>query len=295
MSAPTREPSRLVRALLVPVLAVTSVLGTSVGTTAASFTSGATATSTIATRSACGSGSAYAALLSSPAWSPTVWWRFANVTGNPVVADASGHGNNGTASGSGLSFGTANAGMVMCDGTYAMRTTGAAAATGTVSLATARTAPTTFTLATWVRSNARTGGRLLGFGNLPTGASTTRDRALLLDRSGRVVLQLGQGTGNLLLTSPGVVADNRIHLVVASVTPAGATLYVDGVQVAAAVPAQALPTYTGYWRAGYEAGANQIIAGSRNQANARQDEVAIWEGRALTAADVATLFAANHW
>ena len=283
------------RAVLAPILAAGAVIGMAVGETSAAFTDSAAASTSVMTRSACSSGPSYAALLASPAWSPTLWWRFSNLTGQTTVVDASGHGSTGTASGSGLTFGTANAGMIMCDGTYAMRTTGAAAATGTVSVATARPAPTTFTIATWVRSNARPGGRLVGFGSAATGASASRDRALLLDRSGRVVLHVGQGAGNLLLTTPGVVADNVTRLVVATVTPSRATVYVDGVQVASQTLSAAMPNYSGYWRAGYDTGANLLITGSRNQANARQDEIAVWEGRALTPTEVAALFAANHW
>lgn len=286
---------RLARLVVAPVLALACVAGTGIGSTAASFGSRAEASATVSTRPACGGGTAYAALLSSPAWTPTIWWRFSNLTGQATVPDASGNGNNGTASGSGLSFGTANAGMVACDTTYAMRTTGGAGANGRVIARTVRTAPTTFTLATWVRGTAVTGGRLVGFGSSSTGASASRDRALLLDRSGRPVLHLGTGTGNVLLTGPAAITDGNNHLLVASVTPTRAQLYVDGALMASTLLVTPPPSYSGYWRAGWETGVNLIIPGSRNQANARQDEVAVWEGRALDATEVSALFQANHW
>ncbi|MGE3811930.1 MAG: LamG-like jellyroll fold domain-containing protein [Candidatus Nanopelagicales bacterium] len=295
MKRPLADRARAMRALLIPVLAVLCVFASGVGATSAAFTSKATGSARVSTAAACAGGTSYAALLSSAGWTPSLWWRFGNLTGQPTVADASGNGNTGTASGSGLSFGTANAGMVMCDTTDAMRTTGGAGATGAVVAGTPRTAPTTFTIATWVRTTALTGGRLVGFGSAASGASGSRDRALLLDRSGRPVLHLGTGTGNVLLTAPSAITDNVPHLIVASVSPTSARLYVDGTAVASTLLVAPPPTYSGYWRAGWETGVNLLITGSRNQANARQDEVAIWEGRALDATQVAALFAANHW
>ncbi len=289
------DRGRLARALLVPALALTCALASSLGSTSAAFPGSAGASGRYATAAACAAGTPYAVLLASPGWTPSLWGRFANLTGQPAVADASGNGSTGTASGSGLSFGTANAGMVACDTTYAMRTTGTAGASGAVVVGTARTAPTTFTIATWVRSTALTGGRRVGFGSAASGASASRDRALLLDRSGRPVLQLGTGTGNVLLTGTTAITDGNNHLVVASVTPSRAVLYVDGAQVASALLVAPVPVYSGYWRAGWETGVNLIITGSRNQANARQDEIAVWEGRALDAAQVSALYTANHW
>ena len=106
---------------------------------------------------------------------------------------------------------------------------------------------------------------------------------------------LFRSTGNVLVTSPARVTDNVIHLVVAAFAGTTATLYVDGKSVASGTVAAPLPAYAGYWRAGWDQNVAALITGARNQATVRQDELAIWEGRALSAAEVAALFAGNHW
>jgi len=287
--------SRSVRGLLVAALVGVAALGVTAQTTSALFVGSATASVAVSTRAACAPGTPYANALTAPALTPTVWWRFSNLTGVPTVPDASGHGNAGTATGTGLTFGAATAGLVTCDTTYAMRQAGAAASTGFVVLPTSRTAPTTFTVATWILSNSLTGGRLVGFGDSAAAGSTVTDRALLLNRAGQVVFQLRTPAGNLLLTSPARVANNVLHLVVATLSGGSGSLYVDGVLVASSLPTTLLAPYAGYWRAGWEQNVATVIPTSRNQAATRQDEVAIWEGRALTGSEVSALYAANHW
>lgn len=291
-------PSDLLRRLRLPLVAAVALVATVVpvvGTTSAQLTSTASATTSVTTRAACGAGTAYSTLLSSPAYLPSLWWRFSELTGATTVLDASGHTRVGTVSGTGLTFGTANAGLVACDTTYAVRQAGAAASTGFVASTAPVTSPTTFTIATWIRSASLTGGRIVGFGDSATAGSTVQDRALLLDRSGRVVLQVATTTGNVLVTSPARVTDNVLHLVVATVSGTGLALYVDGRQVATGTVASPRAPYTGYWRAGWDQNVAAVITGARNQAAVRQDELAIWEGRALTAPEVAALFAGNHW
>jgi len=269
--------------------------GTTMGTTSAQLTAATSATATSSTRAACASGTPYATLLASPAMLPTLWWRFDNLTGTPTVTDLSGHGNNGTVVGTGLTFGVANVGLVTCDATYSLRQPGAAASTGFVATPTQRAAPTTLTIATWVRSTALTGGRIVGFGDSAAAGSTVQDRALFLDRSGRVVFQVRTTTGNLLLTSPAAITNNAVRLVVATLSGTSAALYVDGVRVASSLVISPAPAYAGYWRAGWDQNVAAIIPTSRNQAALRQDELAIWEGRALSDTEVTALWAGNHW
>jgi hypothetical protein len=295
MSSCARERAGLGRLTLGAALVALVTLGSTLGTTSARFTTTGDATATSSTRAACASGSAYSTLLATPAYSPTLWWRFANLTGSTTVADASGHASTGTVVGTGLTFGTANAGLVTCDTTYAMRQPGSATSTGFVATSTAVIAPTTLTVATWIRTSALTGGRIIGFGSSSTAGSVQQDRALLLDRSGRVVFHLAVTTGHLLITSPSSVANGTVHLVVATLSGTSAALYVDGVRVASAPTLALAPTYAGYWRAGWEQNIATLIPTSRNQANVRQDEVTVWEGRALSASEVSTLWAANHW
>ncbi len=295
MRSPSRDTLSRARLLMAAAVVAVVVTGPVMGATSAQFVTNARAGTTVATRAACSAGTPYATALTSPTYLPSLWWRFANLTATPTVTDASGHGATGTRTGTGVTFGTANAGLVACDTTYAMRQAGAAGSTGFVATTTPRTAPTTLTIATWVRSTALTGGRIVGFGDSSTAGSTRQDRALLLNRSGRVVFHVATSTGNLLLTSPAAITDNVVHLVVATMTPTTAALYVDGTRVATASFAALAPTYTGYWRAGWDQNVATLIPTARNQANVRQDELAVWEGRSLSSAEVAGIYATNHW
>ncbi len=295
MSPRSRERGGLVRLTVGAGLVALVALSSTLGTTSARLTSAGVATVTTSTRAACAGGAPYATQLMTAAYSPTLWWRFANLTGTATVADASGHANTGSVVGTGLTFGTATIGLVSCDTTYAMRQPGAATSVGFVTTSTAAVAPTTLTIATWIRTTALTGGRIVGFGSSSVGGSTQQDRALLLDRSGRVVFHLAVTTGHLLITSPATVANGTAHLVVATLSGTSAALYVDGVRVASAPSIGLAPVYVGYWRAGWEQNIATLIPTARNQANVRQDEVAIWEGRALSGSEVSSLWVANHW
>ena len=283
------------RLLLAAALVAVVSVGSTVGSSTARFTDSSTARWTGSTRPACSPGNPFPATLATAAYLPTLWWRFDTTTGATTVNDLSGHGNSGTVVNTGLTFGTANAGLIPCDTTYALRQPGAAASTGFVVQPTVRTAPTSYTLATWIRSTSLRGGRILGFGSSSTAGSTTHDRALLLDRSGRPVFHVRTSTGNLLLTGPARVTDNGVHQLVATFSGSVAKLYVDGALVATSLPVTPLAPYAGYWRAGWDQNIASLIPTARNQATTRQDEVAIWDGRVLSGAEIDTLWQSNHW
>jgi large repetitive protein len=295
MRSSSGDRASVARLAVVTALAAVLMLGASISSTSAAFTGRATGVITSSTRAACAGGTPYATLLSTPAYLPTLWWRFGNLTGTTTVADSSGHANSGSVVSTGLTFGTANVGLVTCDTTYALRQPGAATSTGFVVTPTLRPAPTTLTIATWVRTTSLTGGRIVGFGDSATAGSASQDRALLLDRTGRVVFQVRTTTGNLLLTSPNPISTNAVRLVVATLSGTSAALYVDGVRVASALVISPAPVYNGYWRAGWDQNVATIIPTSRNQAAVRQDELAVWEGRALSDTEVTALWTGNHW
>jgi hypothetical protein len=289
------DRNRLLRSAGVVALVALASVGTVVGSSSAKLSDSATATWGGTTRTACSPTNPFPATLSAPARMPSLWWRFNTLTGATTVNDLSGNGNNGTVVNTGLTFGTANAGLIPCDSTYAMRQPGAAASTGFVATPTVRTAPTSYTISTWVRSGSLTGGRVLGFGSSATAGSATHDRALLFDRSGRPVFHVRTSTGNLLLTGPSRVTDNVLHWLAASFDGSVAKLYVDGALVATSLPVTPAAAYPGYWRAGWDQNVATLIPTSRNQANTRQDEVAIWEGRVLSGSEISTLWGSNHW
>ena len=116
-----------------------------------------------------------------------------------------------------------------------------------------------------------------------------------MDRSGRPVLHVRTSTGNLLLTAPTVVADGALHWLTATFDGSVAKLYVDGALVATSLPIIPRAAYSVYWRAGWDQNIAALIPTARNQADAVQDEVAIWDGRVLSGSEIANLWRSNHW
>lgn len=119
------------------------------------------------------------------------------------------------------------------------------------STATAPTAgPQVFTIEIWFKTTIG-GGRIAGFGNARTGASTTVDRHLYLTNAGQVVFGVFSGSVKTI-QSPNSYLDGRWHHVVATLSTAGMRLYLDGTQVAQDTATTTARTMTGYWRLGYD-------------------------------------------
>ena len=131
--------ARAVRTALVAALVGLLGAGALVGSSTARMKSSADADWTGTTRAACSPTNPFPATLSAPATMPSLWWRFGITTGATTVTDQSGHGATGRVRRTGLTFGTANAGLIPCDATYAMRQPGTATSQGFVATSVART------------------------------------------------------------------------------------------------------------------------------------------------------------
>ncbi|WP_116449776.1 PKD domain-containing protein [Blastococcus litoris] len=118
-----------------------------------------------------------------------------------------------------------------------------------LSTQTAIPAPTTFTVEAWFRTNSTAGGKIIGFGNARTGNSTTHDRSVYVDESGRLVFGVYDGARRTI-QSPGTVEDGAWHHVAASLSSSGAALYLDGVLVGSLSGVTTAQPNTGYWRVG---------------------------------------------
>ena len=108
--------------------------------------------------------------------------------------------------------------------------------------------PNTFTEEAWFKTTSTSGGKILGFGNANTGTSSSYDRHIYMDGSGH--LYFGVYNGNTTtISTPNALNDGQYHYVVASLSSAGMSLYVDGKFVGnnSNTVAQA---YNGYWRVG---------------------------------------------
>jgi hypothetical protein len=167
---------------------------------------------------------------------------------NPTAADASGSSNPGTYRGllSLNSFTT----PIACS-----RDTGPAfvfdGISSFVSSAKTTANPQSYSVELWFKTTVAA-GRLIGIGNSQTGTSSTYDRHIYIDTSGKLEFGSYNG-GTQVIVSPTAVTDGKWHLVVGTQSPTtGMILYLDGVQVAANAAYTTSENNTGYWRLGYD-------------------------------------------
>ncbi|WP_073392343.1 PKD domain-containing protein [Jatrophihabitans endophyticus] len=108
--------------------------------------------------------------------------------------------------------------------------------------------PSTFSEETWVKTTTNQGGKILGFGDSPTGTSSNYDRHLYMQNDGRVTFGVYSG-GTWTVTSKAALNDGKWHQIVGTMVSGAMVLYVDGVAqgTAAATGSQ---TFRGYWRIG---------------------------------------------
>lgn len=140
-------------------------------------------------------------------------------------------------------------------------------------------------LEVWFRTTTTRGGKLLGFGDAATGSSILLDRHLYLSNQGRVLFGVRPAAA-LVVASPRSYNDGQWHHAVATLSPAGMRLYVDGALVASRTDVVGAAPTDGYWRIG-----GDTLTGWSNEPRSHWyagalDEVAVYP-RALTAAEVA--------
>ncbi|MFB4354656.1 PKD domain-containing protein [Microbacterium sp. LS_15] len=148
--------------------------------------------------------------------------------------------------------------------------------------------PQTFTAEAWFKTSSTSGGKIVGFGNAATGNSGSYDRHVYLDNSGRVTFGVYPGTTRTITTGTGF-NDNQWHHVVASLSPAGQVLYVDGVKIGERSDTTSAQDYTGYWRIGGDNFGSWPNVGSSGYLNGSISNVAIYD-RALTRKEIDA-----HW
>ena len=157
--------------------------------------------------------------------------------------------------------------------------------------------PASLTLGVWFSSWSRSGGRLLGFGDQTTGASsspnTLADRHIYMTDDGRLafgVVAAGSQEA-IVTTAPGAYNDGLWHHAVATLGAAGMQLYVDGQQVAANSAVTQADSYSGSWRLGFDAiaGSSWPAAPTTSAFWGQLAEAAVWE-RELVAAEILQLY-----
>lgn len=112
--------------------------------------------------------------------------------------------------------------------------------------------PSAFTVEIWFKSTSTSGGRLLGFGDAQSGASTSRDRHLYLDNAGHVIFGTKPAALYKTVTTTATYNDGSWHHVAGSLGADGLHLYIDGVNRGTDATVTTAGSYSGYWRLGYD-------------------------------------------
>ncbi len=232
-----------------------------------------------------GSDSAYVEAVE--ASEPTHWWRLDDGSGT-TLRDSAGF-RPMTTTATGVTLGVP--GGISNDPGTAARFDGLS--TTRASTTTIDYPPDVVTLEAWFKTTSLTGGKIMGRGNRNASDSTKMDRHLYLTNSGRVVFGVKPDQNRQVVTSPGSYNNGAWHHTVASLSPSGMKLYVDGTLVAQrADVTTAEHLARGYWRIGGDSLSNWPSAPLSAVFNGDIDEVAVYK-RALTAAEIAGHYAAG--
>ncbi|MET0580029.1 MAG: LamG-like jellyroll fold domain-containing protein, partial [Ilumatobacteraceae bacterium] len=111
------------------------------------------------------------------------------------------------------------------------------------------TGPDTYTAEAWIRTTTTSGGKILGFGNSSTGSSSSYDRHVYMDDSGRIWFGNHPG-GVRTVNSSASFNDGEWHHVAATLGSGGMTLYVDGKVVGSRTDTTSGQPFSGVWRIG---------------------------------------------
>ncbi|WP_143264661.1 PKD domain-containing protein [Arthrobacter sp. 49Tsu3.1M3] len=172
---------------------------------------------------------------------PDLYWRLGESSGS-TATDSGAVGNPGTYV-TGVTLGAA--GALAGTANTAARFDGSS---GLLSSNAQFSNPTTYSEELWFNTTTTNGGKLIGFGNQPTGLSSGYDRHVYMEQDGRLTFGVWTGNPNTI-TSPNSYNDGSWHHMVATQAAGGMKLYVDGTLIGTNPQNQA-QVYDGYWRVG---------------------------------------------
>ena len=109
--------------------------------------------------------------------------------------------------------------------------------------------PQVFSTEAWFSTKSTTGGKIVGFGNSSTGASSGYDRHIYMTNDGRLVAGTN-GNGLRTATTSKRYNDGAVHQVVMTAGSGGLSLYVDGALAARDAGAVGAQPFDGRWRIG---------------------------------------------
>lgn len=223
---------------------------------------------------------------------PYLYYKFDETSGT-TATDSSGNSRPGVYNGT-ITESVTPAACVLETANTAVTLNGT---TGYVGRSTSLSAPNTFTLEVWFKTATTTGGKLMGFGSLATGASTTAsiDRHMYLTNAGKVVFGVHPSAGIVTVISPLSYNDNTWHQATATLSTAGLNLYLDGSVVATSTAATTGHAQTAFLRIGYDTiGASWPNNPTSAFLAATIDDAAFYNTTALTATTIANHYLAGR-
>jgi signal peptidase I len=154
--------------------------------------------------------------------------------------------------------------------------------------------PTVFTVEAWFKTNSTVGGEIIGFADTASGAATVRDRALYLGNNGKIVFGVAEKKESIVQTALSYNDNKWHHVVLTKNDNRGWRLFVDGVLLHSDMKNHKTTDITGYWRIGGSGGINDWVNAPTNPYfSGSLDEVAVYNTKELTSAQVAAHYAAR--
>jgi hypothetical protein len=111
--------------------------------------------------------------------------------------------------------------------------------------------PQIFTISFWFKTSSTTGGKIIGFGNERTDASSYYDRHIYMDNEGYIYFGVKTDICNTL-SSDQPYNDNKWHFLAARLSAKGMYLYIDGNNIAGNPEVVSAEDFEGYWRIGFD-------------------------------------------
>lgn len=211
------------------------------------------------------------------------YWRLGDAAGATTATDMLGGANGAVQSGVAMAQTGAISADVDTAAGFSGTTSGYVAGGGTASAA-----PQVFTVSAWFNTTTTSGGKIIGWGTSATGNSSSYDRHIYMDNSGKLLFGVSSG-GRKTIATQGTYNDGQWHQVVGTLSPAGLFFYVDGRLVASNVSITFAENTNGFWRIGGDNLGSWANVPSSYYFKGNIDEVATYPV-ALTGAQVAEQF-----
>ena len=178
-------------------------------------------------------------------------YKLADAAGSTTAADSSSNNTPGTYTSAGVTFGVP--GPCTRDTSSLAITLDGSSGYLVGPSATTQANPQTFTEEIWFKTTTVKGGKLIGFGNAKTGASSAYDRQIYMTNAGLLEFGIYNGSAKTVVTTKAY-NDGKWHYAAGTLSAGtGITLYVDGAKAASNATYNVAETNTGYWRIGYDA------------------------------------------